>query len=111
MQAKNKFDQAASLLTTCPCLCSSPQRPTSLRAWWISSPTVTDIQGKELLVTLSVMQQCSGHRVVTQRQLRAKLGQKQALQHGRVQVSQLLIQANCLKMEIKWEFCQRTPFF
>lgn len=55
-----------------------PQRPTFLLALWISSPTVTDTQGEELLATLSVMQQVSEHRMVTQRQLQAKLGQEQS---------------------------------
>lgn len=69
---------------------------------------MTDTQGKKLLVTLFVMQQVSGHRMVAQRQLQAKLSQEQALQHGRVQVSQLLLSANHFKMEIKWQFSQRT---
>lgn len=56
------------------------------------------------------MQQGSGHRMVKQRQLRAKLGEMQTLQHGRVQVSQLLIQANCFQMEIKWKFTHGNHF-
>lgn len=80
-----------NVLTSSPHRSVFLQRPTSLPALWISSPTVTHTQGKEVLVTLSVMQLVSVHSMVTQRPLQAKLGQEQALQHGRVQVSQLLI--------------------
>lgn len=36
------------------------QRPTSSLAWWTSSPTVTDTQGEQLLVTLLSCHKCLG---------------------------------------------------
>lgn len=57
------------------------------------------------------MQQGSGHHTVTQRQMQAKLGPEQALQHGRGPVSQLLIAANCFKMEVKCDFQDPITIF
>lgn len=51
---------ASSLKTPLPSFLFLSQRPTSLLVLGIFSPTVIDTQGKELFVTLSVMQQVSG---------------------------------------------------